>query len=52
MMNSGLAASLEESEKKGSARTAWPPVNSGEKGIMAVVDAELGYEARTREVLD
>lgn len=49
---SDLAASLEESEKKSKSRTGWPPVNSGERGVMGVVDEELGYESRMREILD
>ncbi|KAI9740875.1 MAG: N-acetylglucosaminyldiphosphodolichol N-acetylglucosaminyltransferase catalytic subunit alg13 [Claussenomyces sp. TS43310] len=49
---SSISAALEASERKSRARTAWPPVNSGERGVMDIVDQELGYETRMRETLD
>jgi beta-1,4-N-acetylglucosaminyltransferase len=56
MEHSDLPAALGASEKKRKARTPWQPVNPGAdptgKGIVGVMDEELGYENRMRETLD
>lgn len=49
---SSLSEALVQSEEKSKSRTEWPPVDSEERGVMQIVDAEMGYEARMREVLD
>lgn len=56
MEHSDLPAALKASEEKSKARTPWQPLNSGAdqsgKGVMGVMDEELGYEIRMRETLD
>ena len=53
---SDLSVALRTSEKKSKARTAWQPLNTVAdptgKGVVGVIDEELGYEDRMREVLD
>lgn len=48
----GLSETLRENEERSRSKTDWPPVNSGKRGVMGVVDEELGYENRAREMLD
>lgn len=50
--NSAMSEALEHAEEKSNTRPKWPPVNSGERGVMGLVDEELGYETNMRGVLD
>jgi len=56
MISSDLPGALRASEKKSRARTVWQSVDSTADpigtGVVGVMDEELGYESRMREMLD
>jgi hypothetical protein len=55
-LNSELPTALRESEKRSKARKEWKPARQGAdptgRGVVGVMDEELGYESTMRETLD
>jgi len=52
---SDLASALRKNEQEAKSRTAWPTTQALDpsgRGLVGVMDEEMGYEARMRETLD